>query len=111
MHSLTVSYVFGILEKQFLFLYYSAPNGQVTNDTSLTLIKEKVQKERELEETMRTNEVTVNGLELRIATLGAQLAEEKNRTAAVEAELEAHKLESSSTLKATEEEILSLRKK
>jgi len=82
----------------------------VTNDTSLTLIKEKVQKERELEEAMRSHEITVNGFELRIATLDAQLAEEKNRTAAVRAELEAHKLESSSTLKATEEEILCLRK-
>ena len=53
----------------------------------------------------------MSALELRIATLEAQLAEEKNRTAEKEAELEAHKLEAAATLTATEEEILSLRKK
>jgi len=90
---------------------FLAPNGQVSNDTSLALIKEKVEKERELEEAMKSNAKTVSALELRIATLEAQLAEEKNRTAEKEAELEAHKLEAASTLTATEEEILSLRKK
>ena len=52
-----------------------------------------------------------SALDLRIATLEAQLAEEKNRNGELAADLEVHKLESSSTLKATEEEILSLRKK
>lgn len=39
---------------------FSAPNGQVSNDTSLALIKEKVQKERELEEAMKSNAKTVS---------------------------------------------------
>ena len=37
-----------------------APNGQVSNDTSLALIKEKVEKERELEEAMKSNAKTVS---------------------------------------------------
>jgi len=90
---------------------FLAPNGQVSNDTSLKLIKEKVEKEKELDETMRANEKTVNALDLRIATLEAQLAEEQNKTAERNAALEAHKLESAGTLNASEEEILSLRKK
>merc|ERR1712233_206832 len=90
---------------------HSAPNGQVSNDTSLKLIKEKVEKEKELDEAMRANEKTVNALDLRIATLEAQLAEEQSKTAERNAELEAHKLESGGTLNASEEEILSLRKK
>merc|ERR1712193_202333 len=85
----------------------TAPNGQVSNDTSLKLIKEKVEKEKELDETMRANEKTVNALDLRIATLEAQLAEEQNKTAERTAEFEAHKLEAAGTLNASEEEILS----
>ena len=91
--------------------FFSAPKGQVSNDTSLVLLKEKVEKQKELEEAMRTAAQMQKQLELQINTLNAQLAEEKEKVAQLSSELEAHKLESAGTLKASEEEILELRKK
>jgi len=90
---------------------FLAPKGQVSNDTSLVLLKEKVEKQKELEEAMRTAAQMQKQLELQINTLNAQLAEEKEKVAQLSTELEAHKLESAGTLKASEEEILELRKK
>ena len=75
------------------------------------LLKEKVEKQKELEEAMRTAAQMQKQLELQINTLNAQLAEEKEKVAQLSSELEAHKLESAGTLKASEEEILELRKK
>merc|ERR1711976_20951 len=90
---------------------FIAPNAKVTEDTSLQLIKEKVASERKLDETLVATEKTEKSLSLKIASLEAQLAEAKNETVLAESRLESHKLESSSTLLATEQEILSLRKK
>merc|ERR1712131_96326 len=89
---------------------FIAPNANVTSDTSLTLIKEKVASEKKLNETIEATTKNENSLNLKIASLEAQLAESKNDTELEKSKLEAHKMESSSTLLATEEEILSLRK-
>ena len=56
----------------------SAPNANVTSDTSLTLIKEKVASEKKLNETIEATTKTENSLNLKIASLEAQLAESKN---------------------------------
>merc|ERR1712131_228264 len=89
---------------------FIAPNANVTSDTSLTLIKEKVASEKKLNETIEATTKNENSLNLKIASLEAQLAESKNDTELEKSKLEAHKMESSSTLLAIEEEILSLRK-
>ena len=75
------------------------------------LLKEKVEKQKELEEAMRNSAQIQKQLELQINTLKAQLAEEQEKVSQLTSELEAHKLESAGTLKASEEEILELRKK
>ena len=56
----------------------SAPNANVTSDTSLTLIKEKVESEKKLNETIEATTKTETSLNLKIASLEAQLAESKN---------------------------------
>ena len=56
----------------------SAPNANVTSDTSLTLIKEKVESEKKLNETIEATTKTENSLNLKIASLEAQLTESKN---------------------------------
>ena len=56
----------------------SAPNANVTSDTSLTLIKEKVASEKKLNETIEATTKNENSLNLKIASLEAQLAESKN---------------------------------
>merc|ERR1711970_79663 len=89
---------------------FIAPNANVTSDTSLNLIKEKVASEKKLNETIEATTKSENSLNLKIASLEAQLAESKNDTELEKSKLEAHKMESSSTLLATEEEILALRK-
>ena len=50
----------------------------MTSDTSLTLIKEKVASEKKLNETIEATTKTENSLNLKIASLEAQLAESKN---------------------------------
>lgn len=90
---------------------FIAPNARVTEDTSLQLIKEKVASERTLEQTLHNTEKSEKSLNLKIKSLEAQLAEAKNEALLTSSKLESHKLESSSTLLATEEEILALRKK
>merc|ERR1712212_848787 len=73
---------------------FIAPNANVTNDTSLTLIKEKVASEKKLNETIEATTITENSLNLKIASLEAQLAESKNETALEKSKLEAQKNES-----------------
>ena len=69
-------------QKSVLIILYnkavSAPNANVTSDTSLTLIKEKVASEKKLNETIEATTKTENSLNLKIASLEAQLAESKN---------------------------------
>merc|ERR1711970_1106821 len=77
---------------------FIAPNANVTSDTSLNLIKEKVASEKKLNETIEATTITENSLNLKIVSLEAQLAESKNETALETSKLEAQKMESDQTI-------------
>jgi len=88
---------------------FVAAGPNVSKDTSLSLIKESVEKDRLLKEANEKHENDVAKLEIELATTKSELDETKESLNESQAQLDKTKTEATGTMAATEEEIILLK--